>query len=347
MLTWSDIRGHRRNLEVLERGIASGRLHHALLFSGPKGVGKRSVALSLAAAMNCLEREPGQFAPPCGRCNSCYKMAAGLHPDLVVVAPEKTTIKIGQIRQLVRTLRLAPFEGRFRIIVLEDAHTMSIEAANALLKTLEEPSARTRLILVTDQAHRLLDTIISRCQRVVFGALSRGDVLSLLERRVAGDEALASWRGDRATIELAAGYGEGSVGRALEVLERGLLGTRRELLGALEGVDGRRPQHWLETAQALGGSWGQREQFTHRLEMLIVLYRDALRLTLGGDSDDLVNGDMHRPLSEMAEARGRDALLRGLERLLEAVGQLERNINPQLVAEQLLLALAPPRRPSR
>ena len=230
MIEWSKIRGHQRIKDALERAVDLGRLHHALLLAGPEGVGKQALALALAAALNCERRPEGQWSPACGQCNSCHKISQSLHPDVIVVEPEGNIlkfIKIDQIRQLQKAAMSSPYEGRDRVIILVDAHEMTAPAANALLKTLEEPTERTRLILVTDQAHLLLETIRSRCQLLRAGALPHEDVLELLDELVArGELGEQADPPDAATLEVAAGFGEGSVGRALELLRAGALEER-------------------------------------------------------------------------------------------------------------------------
>jgi DNA polymerase-3 subunit delta' len=171
--------------EVLAGNLRTGRLHHALLFGGPRGYGKRALGGAFAAAMLCTERSIDGFA--CGRCRSCLLVAAGSHPDLVRVTFElrddgrpRTDITIDQMRALGQRLAMASQFGGWQIAIVDPADAMTPNAANALLKTLEEPSRGTVLALVADDPSRLPATIRSRCRRVDVALPSRGDALAWL-----------------------------------------------------------------------------------------------------------------------------------------------------------------------
>ena len=163
-----EIRGQERALRLLARAAASRRLPHALLFAGPRGVGKRSAALAFARFLLCRAPADGDG---CGRCPACRKFASHTHPDLTIVVPETATIKIEQIRGLQRTLAFPPLEGGLRVTLVLRAQTMAAAAANALLKTLEEPPPGNLLILTAEEDAPLLPTILSRCQVIPFSEL--------------------------------------------------------------------------------------------------------------------------------------------------------------------------------
>jgi DNA polymerase-3 subunit delta' len=168
--TFADVRGQERALGVLRAALANRRLHHALLFTGPSGVGKRMTAL--AAALNC-EREiaPGEA---CGTCATCTRIADGIHPDVITLAREGAAqiIPIETVRtQVIAAVGLPPHEARERVFLIDEANSLQPAAANSLLKTLEEPPARTRFVIMTVAPDQLLPTIRSRCQRVSFAPL--------------------------------------------------------------------------------------------------------------------------------------------------------------------------------
>jgi len=161
------IRGQSRVVELLRRAMAQDRVPHAYLFTGPPGAGKYTTALALAAAMNC-ESAPGEG---CGTCGPCERIAAGVHPDVQTLERQgpSQTIPIEVIRkQVIPALGLPPHEGRARLYLIEEATSLLDPAANALLKTLEEPPARTHFVLCTGSPGELLPTIRSRCQRIIF-----------------------------------------------------------------------------------------------------------------------------------------------------------------------------------
>lgn len=183
MPTFADVRGQERALGVLRAALANRRLHHALLFTGPSGVGKRTTALALASALNC-ETAPGEG---CGTCATCTRIADGIHPDVITLAREGAAriVPIETVRaQVIAAVGLPPHEARERVFLIDEATSLQPAAANSLLKTLEEPPARTRFVLMTVAPDQLLPTIRSRCQRVSFAPLG-----AAARKAMAGGEA--------------------------------------------------------------------------------------------------------------------------------------------------------------
>lgn len=163
---------------MLTRSLAAERVPHAYIFKGPDGVGRRLFGRGFAAAINCRDR-PATTA--CGVCTSCKKIHSGNHPDFLVISPDKSGIKIKQIRELCRDLTYPPYESEMRVVILEDVHTMLQEAANSLLKTLEEPPENNLLILTAESSQEILPTLTSRCQVVPFSRLRDDETTSILE----------------------------------------------------------------------------------------------------------------------------------------------------------------------
>jgi DNA polymerase-3 subunit delta' len=175
---FSEIRGHRSQLEVLRRLAQTGRHAHAWLFQGPAGVGKDTVAQAFVTRLACLG-EPGP--EPCGVCRSCAAAERGDHPDVMRVVRDGAQIRIDQVRTIGERIRFEPVLGRCKAVLIEDADTLNEMAANALLKTLEEPASATVFVLLTAKPQVLLDTIRSRCQALRFAELAQADVAALLE----------------------------------------------------------------------------------------------------------------------------------------------------------------------
>ena len=194
-----DFVGNQRLVEILRRG----RLPGASLFTGPEGVGKKTLALSLSALANCKEGSEDEL---CGTCSSCVKEAAGHHPDIRLFQPHKNLIKIDTMRELNREVRFRPFEGRLRCFIIDQAETLTEEAANCILKTLEEPPDTSRIILISSFPHRLLPTIRSRCQAFPFHPLGREEILPYLEDHLPEDHP-----------EMRASLAEGSIAIALSL----------------------------------------------------------------------------------------------------------------------------------
>ncbi|MBA2661419.1 MAG: DNA polymerase III subunit delta' [Bradymonadaceae bacterium] len=335
MLTWAEIDGQQRALAVLERAITTDHVHHAYLFTGPPGVGKFQVAHAMAAVVNCLARAEGQFADLCGVCTSCRKIGNKQHPDILFIEPDGNivkNIKIAQIREIQKSAVSAPYEARIRVVILNDAHQMTEEASNALLKTLEEPSMRMRLILVTDQPHRLLDTIISRCQAIRFGALDQAVVVSRLELLLAKDGEAVS----KELVAVAAGYGEGSLGRSLAIVRSGMLEGRREFLGEVLGIGPGQPRALL----ALAESWSKAgEAMGERLDVLKLFLRDVMLFKTSGERR-VVNHDLLELVERCAMPATIDDVLEMIAHVCRAQDLLTRNVNAQLILEELLREFA-------
>ncbi|HYR02031.1 MAG TPA: DNA polymerase III subunit delta', partial [Syntrophobacteria bacterium] len=174
---FSEIIGQNRVIRLVRQALRHGRLPHALLFAGLDGVGKRRTALALARVLNC---EGASSGDSCDRCLSCRKMASGNHPDLLLVEREGQFIRIDRIRDLQRRLRFRPLEGRKRVILIHEAETMRTEAANALLKILEEPPPDNLFILTAPDSTALLPTIASRCLCLRFQPLTRAAIAAHL-----------------------------------------------------------------------------------------------------------------------------------------------------------------------
>jgi len=314
------IQGHERAGAFLRAAVGNERLAHALLFAGPDGVGKRSVALAFASWVHC--QAGGSDA--CGACASCRQIAAGSHPDvqLVTVPTGKKEIGVDRVRELRRFVQLRPVLGKTKVAIIDDAPFLTVAAQNALLKTLEEPPAHSLLVLIASNPDALLATVRSRCQRLQFAPLPV-DVVAAIVTRVAGIEA-------EMARELAV-LAEGSPGRAL-ALGRAIVGEGRErLIEALAGLDVARYVRLAHMAHELSHPEADAGV---KLETLLAQYRDDALRAIGAPQLAL-----HPPstLSDLPAA----ALLRRGDAVYETWSALRRgNPNRQLLFEALLLRLA-------
>jgi DNA polymerase-3 subunit delta' len=319
--------GHEKAKSLLLEAAAKNKLGHAYLFRGPGGVGKKRAALTLAAALNC--KNPVEH-DACGRCTSCRKYGSFNHPDLLLVSPEGTAIKIGQIRELKHQLAFSPLEAKTRVIILEDVHTMRREAANSLLKTLEEPAPDNLLILTADLAGDILPTILSRCQLIPFGPLAYNDMARLLMRDNEMTESQA--------LALAA-VAEGSPGRAKLLLGENLLSLRQELVEHLLFSENTPAETILSVLRLSDKAAALKENIYELLALLRLWYRDLVLLAAGVPETAIANKDL---ASFLAAARKRWSMAQLHERLRlldRAERQLLRNCSRSLVLETLFFDL--------
>lgn len=320
--TFSALFGQAKARTLLERALRSGQLAHAYLFRGPDGVGKRLFARALAAAVNCGQR---RGLEACGQCPSCGKYASGSHPDFLVISPEKGSIKIDRIRELIQTLSYPPYESATRVVVLEDIHTMRQEAANCLLKTLEEPPPGNLLVLTAAESREVLTTIRSRCQMIPFFSLSQEETIAVIRREepeLAVDAA-----------QLLARLTEGSPGQALAMHKGEIMETWRELADLLSdgGLDAdRHAERILRMAETMAAL---KEDMVFLLGLLRLWLRDEL-FTVAG-VEEKRNVDARDCRKGWSSSRLFDKLL-AVER---AERELARNCNRILVCEVLLFAL--------
>ncbi len=321
-MTFDQILGHDHQKEILRRALANGKIAHAYLFSGPDGIGKRLMATALARAIVCLEQRG------CGHCRACRKIDHQNHPDLHILEPEGNSIKIEQVRALQRDLNLKPLEAPRKICMIEQADTMTVGAANALLKTLEEPRGDTLLILLSAQPNRLLETIRSRCQPLPFTRHPNGRIQAELEKQL-GIESTES--------HVLAALSEGSFKKAFGKDRDLYLEQRRELLKTLTGLSTGSILPILDFAEQLAAD---KTILPDILEIFQAFYRDVL-ITLQGRSDEeLVNLDLKEKIHRVSGRENVATILDKLEALVEIRRQLDRNVNRQLAMEVLLLKLA-------
>src|SRR5690606_20364041 len=279
-----DFIGNERLVSLL-RG---GRLPQSSLFAGPQGIGKRTLALLLAQMANCKQPEEDDL---CGKCRSCARARSGNHPDIRLIRAEGATIKIDAIRQLNQEAHYRPYEGFLRFFIIDEAERMTEEAANSLLKNLEEPPDTTRIILVSAYPQRLLPTIRSRCQTFSFLPLSVLKVQSYLEERTAVDRP-----------EIRAGFSGGSLGVALALEVEPLLESRDLLLEILEEWINHRSFHRLYErieGNQLRARMKSRDSVQELLQLLQMILFDIYYLQVETE-ERIVNRDRIESLKEIA-----------------------------------------------
>jgi DNA polymerase-3 subunit delta' len=340
MVLLSGIRGQNNALRYLSGNLRSGRIANGYLFVGPEGVGKALAARAFLAALFCRCKksavrgtaEEGNFVSACGECPSCVKISKMEHPDIMWIAPEKNkNIKIEDIRRAKGMVSYKPYEAAFSACVIEDAHMMTVEASNALLKVLEEPPGNSLFILISSKRELLLPTVISRCVEIRFNPLSVRETKDILMERAQGpgEEQKAV---DGAEALLLASASEGSPGRAMELMDTGLLSRKKEISDLLEGIARGR------NAKSPGWDREGKNELLDDLEVLIMFFRDlvmrkeALEGLILDKTADKEIFDLYkdRTLKEIQDIAWK---LIGFRKALKG------NINPKLVAQALPLEL--------
>ena len=327
-MNWS-LLGHEWAVDLLSQHVAQGQVRHAYLLTGPQGVGRRTLALRLAQALNCPQPvSPGQ---PCLKCSTCQRIQKMAYTDLSLVQAEGAggTLKVEQVRELQHALSLAPYEGRYRVALLlrfEEAHP---SAANALLKTLEEPSPQVVLVLTAESAESLLPTIVSRCEVLRLRPLGVEDLKTGLQQ---------SYGLEVEKAELLAHLSAGRPGVALRLHEKpDEMERRQEWLDDLYRLIASNRVKRFAYIEPLAKK-EEKEKLYNILLTWLSFSRDVLMAVAGAEAA-VVNLDWEPEIKDIASrldvpsARG---MVSAIERTLD---QLDRNINTRLAGEVLMLDL--------
>jgi len=296
-------------------------MRHAYLFAGPGQIGKTTLARVFAMALNC-PHDPA----PCGQCRACSLIAKDAHPDVTIVEAEGTTLKIDQVRALQQALALRPYEARYRVAILRRFHDANPNAQDALLKTLEEPTSNTVLILTANSADDLLPTIVSRCQPLHLRPLPIETVREALEWR---------WNAPQDIAKTLARISGGRIGWAIRALQDpSELDRRSEALDTLAAaLRGNRRERF---ALADGLAQGQKNDTLAVLDVWQGYWRDAL-LIASGSHAPITAYDRADELARLAQRVGREAARRALDATRQTMDHLGKNANARLALEVLML----------
>jgi len=313
-----DVRGQERAVDILKSSVAQNRVAHAYLFLGPEGVGKLKTALEFSKFLNCRDNQEDC----CGSCPSCIKIEKQIHPDIFVITKEesKAQLSIKKIRQLQRRLSLKAFEAEYKVAIIADAEDMTEEAANSLLKMLEEPGADTVFILIASSEKRLADTIVSRCQIIRFRPLTKDEVTEILTKDFSIDKDEAKFL---STVSNA------NVEKALFLKERDAIVWKNDIIDRFLLSDA------LLKKDRSSIMTDKREQQLEAMDVLLGFYRDLLIFKITSESSLVINIDRIDKITDMAVHLDIDKIEAFIREIAKTRRLLESNVNSKLAITAL------------
>ncbi len=336
-----------RPKRILTTFLERGTIPHALLFTGIVGVGKQAAALTFAMACNCKGQDPKRFeqddrgfsdrhkdrivAEPCGNCRPCRKILSGNHPDIIHIKPSGDYIRIAQIRTLIETLALKPYEAKLRVVIISEAHSMNPAAGNALLKMLEEPPDRTVLILIAEQRADLLPTIVSRCQHIRFNPIPRKNLAAFLAEKNGIDDE---------TAFITAGLANGSLTKALTINRTEWIRWRNWLIQASglaqpASLASRPVGLLLAFAERLCGN---KDSLPEALELMKSWLRDLIVYKY--NPEKIIHADLKETIGQKSPKSSVTSLLNKIGIIQTAQKDLAANANIRLTLEVMMMRLA-------
>jgi DNA polymerase-3 subunit delta' len=346
---FQSILGQEKPIRLLKMFLRNEAIPHALLFLGIDGVGKRTTAKAFAMACNCMARENRHLSfredassvhcktsdvaaknEICGCCKPCRKIETDSHPDIILIEPTGPYIRINQIRNLCSMLALKPYEARLRMVIIKNAQTMNPSAANALLKVLEEPPARTVLILTAMQTSDLLPTIVSRCQHIRFNPIPDDHIKTLLIEKQSADP-------DHA--EIVTIMANGSFSKALSMMsgmnKTNWIKRRAWLLNEVESLPIMSISSRLALAEILSGN---KETVADSLEVIKSWFRDLIVCRF--NTEKVMNKDVIEKIRNSSKKMTVASLLSKIEDIHSAQRNIQLNCNLRLTLEVLMMRLA-------
>lgn len=326
MNTFADIYGYDKIKEHLQNGIRMDKVSHAYIFNGMAGCGKKMMARAFASALLC-EKQTGE---PCMECQSCIQAESDNNPDIIWVKHEKSaSIGVDDVRtQLVGDMQIKPYKGRYKIYILDEADKLTVQAQNAILKTIEEPPEYGIIILLTSNADTLLQTILSRCVRLDFKSV--------------GDECVASYLRDNYTltdyeVKFAVGFAQGNIGRAIDIATSSDFAQLKE--SVLRVVKHAKEYSVTEIISEVKEITDYKASIDDYLDMLSMWYRDVLVFKSTNDTNSLIFKDE----IGLIKTIGSQSSYEGLENILTAIEKvkirLKANVNFDLVIELLIMTI--------
>ena len=324
-MPFTNIYGHQKQIGMLQKAMALSRVGHSYVFSGLDAIGKKTLALAFTQAMIC--QKPSSLNDACGNCPSCRKMASGNHPDIHTLEPQGQFIRIETIRNIQQQMTYKPLEGQKRLFIIDDADKMNEQAANALLKTLEEPSRDNIMILVTARPYWLPQTILSRCRHVRMNPLTAETVAQFLVEQKQMDPSKAT---------LLASLSGGSIGQALGLNSDDMIAFRSELSRLLAAAIRKDPMSLLALASFLGQD---KKEIRQGLKILNTYFRDALVYKETARASMIINADDLPTITSLAGRLRSEEILLNIALVDQSSEAIEMNVNKSLTLEAMAFKL--------
>ena len=324
-MSFKDVIGHKSAIKILQKEIKSCRISHAYLFTGKAGVGKRTLAMQFAKALFCKEGSNDS----CDTCIICQKIKHFNHPDLenIEIENDSKQLKIDQIREMQKNLVYKPYEGERKIYIISNADCMTLQAANSLLKTLEEPPSYATIILLAEDVNKILPTVFSRCQHIKLSVIPRYEIKELLISRNINEEKAG----------LIARLAGGSPGKALKLCyEEKLFSQRKELINILLKLNKTDKIELFKNADRMEELLKQ--QFP-LFDLLSNWYHDIIIYKQGSQNDNIINYDFRENIKKQAELYNINELISVLQLINRYQRYIKQNVKKDLALQVLLLKI--------
>lgn len=330
-MSFNNILGQERAKKILENSMVRGTISHAYLFAGPEGMGKRFTAFNFAKALNCYTN----VGDSCDNCLSCRKIDSLNHPDVGLIKPEASSersesrgsIKIGAIRELQKRLSLKPYEGKKKVVILDAAEDMTTGAANAFLKTLEEPPGETVIIMITSNLNSLLPTVASRCQIIRFNTLSNEHITEILIKNY-------GFRREHASI--VSSLSKGRLGLAVTMDYKAVCKLRSEALKLIINSMKGDIEYIFSESKRLARKGEMLPEF---LDFIIDLLRDALLIHETETNDYIIHKDIYDELRGFSLKLKRQFIIDMFDTVYRTQTLLKRNVNQQLALDSMMMSM--------
>lgn len=311
-MRFADILGHEKPLAIINAYIEGAAFSGGFIFSGPEGIGKRMTAQIIAQKLNCSAADK-----PCGSCESCLKIEKLSHPDLHIIQNGQAQIKIDDIRGILREASFRPYEGIMKIFIIDNAHKLNPDAANALLKTLEEPPKDALVILITHKPQNIIKTVLSRCKRIKFYPLARARLETVLVKDYSLDKLAAHFLGF---------YAEGRLGLALKLKDSSGVTQKNKIFDSFVLSSKPLERNLMEQ---------NKDQLHDCLNILASWFRDIYLLKAGLSDNEIIHLDRKNDLLKLIQKFSFKQLEDILAAISESLLYLERNINNKLLLHNL------------